>query len=369
MSAVDVLSSSTEADNRGYARLVPEPPFDAGSSPETQPSVYSHSDIPDNSSTSSLDGETTHRPLLPGVYVPTLAFFDLITEDLDLTTTAQHAVRLARAGVAGLATQGSNGEAVHLTALERNAVTRTTRRALDDVGFHDMPLIVGCGAQSTREAIALCRDAFAAGGDYALVLPPSYYRGLFSAESVTEYFLDVANASPIPLLVYNYPQAVGGMDLDSDAIIRLSRHRNIVGCKLTCGNTGKLNRIVAGANDGFMCFGGSADFTLQTLVGGGAGIIAGLANVAPRACVEVVELWQAGKVKKARRLQEIVARGDWVAIRRGVVGTKAVLEKVFGYGGFGRKPLPRPSEEEAEVATKEMQELLTLERSLQGEDQ
>ncbi|KAI9882812.1 MAG: hypothetical protein M1823_005438 [Watsoniomyces obsoletus] len=393
MSAVNVPSSSTDAD-RGYARMVHhEPVLTAGASPETQPSVYSiSSDVADNSSTSSLD-ESTHRPLIPGVYVPTFAFFDDKTEDLDLATTAQHAVRLARAGVAGLATQGSNGEAVHLTTTERNMVTRTTRRALDDAGFHEMPLIVGCGAQSTREAITLCRDAFDAGGDYALVLPPSYYRGLFSQESVTEYFLEVAQASPIPLLVYNYPQAVGGMDLDSDTIIKLSRHGNIVGCKLTCGNTGKLNRIVAGTgtvrtgtgtgndngngtgndngngngngnNEGFMCFGGSADFTLQTLLGGGAGIIAGLANVTPKACVELMNSWQTGKIKKAKRLQEIVARGDWVAIRRGLVGTKAVLQEVFGYGGFARKPLPRPGKEEVELVTKEMEEVLKLERSL-----
>jgi dihydrodipicolinate synthase/N-acetylneuraminate lyase len=236
-----------------------------------------------------------------------------------------------------------------------------------------MPIIVGCGAQSTRETVELCRDAQAAGGDYAMVLPPSYYRTMFRSESLAQFFMDVADASPIPILLYNYPGAVSGVDLDSDAIIALSKHPNIVGCKLTCGNTGKLARVAAATaastptepSAGFMCFGGSADFTLPTLIAGGSGIIAGLANVAPRACVEIVQLYAAGKVKKARRLQTIVARGDWIAIKRGIVASKSVLDVYYGYGGYGRKPLPRPTEAEIEQAAQEMKELLTLEKSLE----
>ena len=351
--------------------------FDGGSSPDTPPSLYStlhDSDAADSTSASSVD-EAAHRPLVPGVYAPTLAFFERDTEELDLTTTAKHAVRLARAGVAGLATQGSNGEAVHLTHVERRSVTRATRRALTSAGFSDMPIIVGCGAQSTRETIELCRDAYDAGGDYALVLPPAYYRSTLRDGSLVEFFTGVADSSPVPILVYNYPAAVSGLDLDSDVIIELSKHPNIVGCKLTCGNTGKLNRIAAATApalaggphepaSGFMCFGGSADFILQTMTGGGSGVIAGLANVAPRACSEVVNLYAAGKIKKARRLQSVVARGDWVAIKRGIVGTKSVLETYFGYGGYGRKPLPRPSEAEAKQAAEEMKELVALEMTL-----
>ncbi len=350
--------------------------FDAGSSPETQPSLFAtanESDFADNSSATSVDDDVVHRPLVPGVYAPTLAFFDRESEDIDHSTTAKHAVRLAKAGIVGLVTQGSSGEAVHLSHAERSTITRVTRRALDAAGYRPMPIIVGCGAQSTRETVELCRDAQAAGGDYAMVLPPSYYRTMFRSESLAQFFMDVADASPIPILLYNYPGAVSGVDLDSDAIIALSKHPNIVGCKLTCGNTGKLARVAAATaastptepSAGFMCFGGSADFTLPTLIAGGSGIIAGLANVAPRACVEIVQLYAAGKVKKARRLQTIVARGDWIAIKRGIVASKSVLDVYYGYGGYGRKPLPRPTEAEIEQAAQEMKELLTLEKSLE----
>jgi dihydrodipicolinate synthase/N-acetylneuraminate lyase len=312
------------------------------------------------------------RVLVPGIYVPTVAFFDPETDDVDVETVASHAVRLAKAGVAGITTQGSNGEAVHLSHKERNLITSTTRKALDDAGFEHMPVIVGCGVQSTRECIDLCEEAASAGGDYALVLPPAYYQGLFSKDTVKEFFRDVASASPIPILIYNYPGAVAGLDLNSDVIIELAQHPNIVGCKLTCGNTGKLNRIAAATNavtvssrgSGYMCMGGSVDFTLQTLVGGGSGIIGGMANIAPKTCVKLVELFKAGKLAEAQKFQAIVARGDWAAIQGGIIGTKAGLSAHFGYGGYARRPLPRPSKEETNRWRDAFDELVKTENSL-----
>lgn len=353
--------------------------FGAGSGSERRPSWSMRSqdgddtDFTSATSATSLD-DVIHRPLVPGLYVPTLAFFDRDTEDLDLDTTASHAVRLAEAGVAGLTTQGSNGEAVHLTHAERKAVTRATRRALDAAGFHEMPVIVGCGAQSTRETVELCRDALQAGGDYALVLPPSYYRPMLGPDALREFFTDVADASPVPILIYNYPGATAGLDLDSDAIIALGAHPNVVGCKLTCGNTGKLTRVAAAtkattpaapaSGSGFMCLGGSADFILPMLIGGGSGAICGLANVAPKACLELLRLYTSGQVAEAQRLQAIVARADWVAIQTGIVGAKSVLATEFGYGGHGRKPLPRPTAAEAARYAEQWREIVTLEKSL-----
>ncbi|MCJ1409520.1 hypothetical protein MMC19_003601 [Ptychographa xylographoides] len=379
-------------------------------------SVYSHSsysDSVDSTAASSVDDvqpqQQPHRPLRPGVYVPTLCFFSAGTEELDRATIATHAVRLARAGVAGLATQGSNGEAVHLTPRERQTVTSVTRQALNDAGFGRMPIIVGCGAQSTRETIALCHDAAVAGGDYALVLPPAYYKPFLPPAALHQFFLDVAAASPLPLLIYNYPAAVAGTDLDSDAIIALAAHPNIVGCKLTCGNTGKLARIAAATHavtpaptsssfcptspvstststsdststsastsnpdpdsdsePGFMVLAGSADFTLPMLVARGSGVICGLANVAPRACVEILALHAAGHHAKAADLQALVARADWAAIQGGIVGTKSALCSFWGYGGVGRRPLLEPTGEERERWRVAFEEVVGVERAFGG---
>ncbi|KAI5922785.1 dihydrodipicolinate synthetase [Camillea tinctor] len=316
------------------------------------------------------------RPLLPGVYVPTVCFFDPETEDVDTRAIALHSVRLAQAGVTGLATQGSNGEAVHLTHAERHLVTSTTRAALDSGGFSHIPVIVGCGSQSTRETIQYCREAWEAGGDYALVLPPSYYASLFapSSETIIEYFTTVASASPIPLIIYNFPGAVNGLDLSSDVILKLAQHPKIVGVKLTCGNTGKLNRVAAATRKEtlnydpqapeFLVLAGSADFTIQSMIGGGHGILAGLANIAPKACIKTVELFNAGKYDEAQKMQESVSRGDWTAIQGGVVGVKAGLQSWMGYGGYARSPLPRPTVEQTKAWKEEFKELVMLEKSL-----
>ena len=311
------------------------------------------------------------RQLKPGINVPMITIFK-DNEDVDTDATAKHAVRLAKAGLASITCQGSNGEAVHLTKEERILVTSTVRQAIDEAGFSEMPIVVGCGAQSVRETVELCRDAYQAGGDYALVLPPSYFKAACKPENIVKYFEDVADGSPIPIIIYNYPGAAAGVDLDSDAIIKLSKHPKIRGCKLTCGNTGKLNRIAhavkaatpSDVGSGWMCMGGSADFTLQTMIAGGSGIITGLGNVVPKACVKVFDLYAQGKVEEAQKIQAIVARGDWGVIAGGITGTKAALESFFGYGGYARRPLPKPSKDDMARYEAMMKEVIELEKSL-----
>ncbi|KAF7894319.1 hypothetical protein EAF00_007833 [Botryotinia globosa] len=305
-----------------------------------------------------------HRALVPGIYVPTVAFFHPESEEVDLSTVAKHASRLATSGIAGLVVHGSNGEAVHLTHSERSLITSTTRKALDKAGASSMPVIVGCGTQSVKETLELCREAKESGGDYAIVLPPSYYASLLNPQQILDFFTQVADASPIPIIIYNYPAAQGGFDLSSDVILTLSAHSNIVGVKLTCGNTGKLARITASAKSSFLTTGGSADFILQTMVVGGDGVIAGLANLAPKACVKVMRLFNEGKLEEARELQAIVARGDWVAIKGGFVSVKVALEKFYGYGGLPRKPCALPEKKALAAINEEFSELLELENTL-----
>ncbi|KAK7757657.1 hypothetical protein SLS62_000034 [Diatrype stigma] len=321
---------------------------------------------PSANGTTAPSGSSPPSTLAPGFYVPTVAFFTPGDDDtIDEATTTSHAIRLAQAGVTGLVTHGSNGEAVHLDHEERIRVTRLTRAALDAHGYGHVPVIVGCGAQSTRETIQLCREAGAAGGSHALVLPPAYYGSLLTPALIASHFRAVADASPVPILIYNFPAACGGLDLSSDAILALARHPNIVGVKLTCGNTGKLARVAAGtAGTGFRTFGGSADFTVQTLAVGGHGIIGGLANVAPRACLEVMRLWEAGQHEKARAAQAVVARGDWTAIQGGFVSVKVGLQKYFGYGGEPRKPCALPEGGKLTAQEEGFAELVDLEKSL-----
>ncbi|KAI9733499.1 MAG: L-threo-3-deoxy-hexylosonate aldolase [Claussenomyces sp. TS43310] len=301
-----------------------------------------------------------------------MTFFHPSTEDLDIPAIKKHAVRLVEAGLLGLVTLGSNGEAVHLSSAERIAVTRATREALDEAGFTEIPVVVGASAGSVRETIHLIEESAAAGGEYILILPPSYYRGFMDEVAIEAYFRQVADASPLPLILYNYPGAVAGIDMDSDLLIRLAQHHNITGTKFTCANTGKLTRVALATNaktpfqqgSGYMAFGGMADFTAQTLVSGGSGIIAGGANVMPRTCVKVWNLYVDGKMQEAFALQKILSKGDWVLTKAAIAGTKSAIQSYYGYGGYPRRPLRRLDQAKSLSVAEGIQEVMKLEKNL-----
>ncbi|OTA01556.1 L-threo-3-deoxy-hexulosonate aldolase [Trichoderma parareesei] len=301
-----------------------------------------------------------------------MTFFHPESEDIDIPTIKHHAQRLAKAGLAGLVVMGSNGEAVHCTRDEKIAVLSATREALDAAGFHSVPVLFGATEGSVRGTIELCKLAAAAGAAAALVLPPSYYRAQTDEASIEAYFVAVADASPIPLVLYNYPGAVSGIDMDSDLLIRLAQHKNIVGTKFTCGNTGKLTRVALATDaktpfrdgSGYMAFGGMCDFTLQTLVSGGSGIIAGGANVMPKLCVKVWDSYSQGNRDEAEKLQKVLSRGDWPLTKAAIAGTKSAIQTYYGYGGYPRRPLKRLEQARVSAIDEGIREAMEIEKSL-----
>ena len=290
------------------------------------------------------------RILPPGIYAPTQVFFDEGTEELDVATIATHAVRLARAGIVGIVTNGSNGEAVFLSADERLLVTQTTRNALDQAGFSNVPIIVGASDQSVRGTLKLCNDAKRAGGDAVLLLTPSFFKWAMDIPTISRYFTLVADSSPLPIIIYNYPGAISGIDLDSELLIKLAEHPNIIGTKFTCGNVGKLARVAAETNSvteltsikgqtNYMAFAGIADIITPSLTVGSSGAIVGAANVFPRLCVQVYNLFVAGEYEKAVESQRQLAIADWELTKRGIPGFKAILQHYHKYGGLPRQPM------------------------------
>lgn len=305
-----------------------------------------------------------HLRLSNGVYVPTISFFT-DDDDVDAAAFEKHIVRLINAGVSGIVVHGSNGEAAHLSHDERAAIIRIARDTiLHEASGTKVPLIAGCGAQSTKETIQLCVDAAKAGATHTLVLPPSYYGSLISDRVMVQFFYDVADKSPIPILIYNFPGAASGRDLSSDVILEIAQHPNVTGVKLTCGNTGKLARVAASCPEGFFVGGGSADFILQGHIVGAHGTVSGLANLCPRACLKIMELAEKGRFKEAKELQAVVAKADWTAIRTGFVGVKAALCHFEGYGGGPRRPCMGPGVKEVEAIVEGFQEVMDLEAML-----
>ena len=169
----------------------------------------------------------------------------------DLGPFVSHLLRLAKANVRPLI-GGSMGEAIHLSHTERRTLIQTARRALDDAGFTDIPIIAGTGAGSTRETIELCHAAADAGADYAIVITSGYFAGALNPKALKAFFTEVAEKSPLPVVIYNcepwsfdisflsltfystVPAASGGIDLDSDLITQLAEEcPNLCGVKLT----------------------------------------------------------------------------------------------------------------------------------------
>jgi len=270
-----------------------------------------------------------------GIYPPVPTFFD-DNEELDLATLREHLGRLNSKGIANFVALGSNGEAVHLEPEERRMVFRTVR----EVAGADAQILAGAGANSTRGTIALCRLAAEEGADVALVLPPHYYRNAMTPTALRAHYVAVADASPIPVMLYNMPGNSAGIDLDAATVLALAVHPNIIGLKDSSGNVAKLSEVVAGARPDFVVLAGSAGFLLPALVIGARGAVAALANIAPRECLRLMQLFEEGKLKEARALQgRLVAANTAVTSGYGVPGLKVALQFVAHYGGEPRRPL------------------------------
>jgi 4-hydroxy-2-oxoglutarate aldolase len=283
----------------------------------------------------------THK-VLGGIYPPLPTFFDE-QEELDLSTLQRHIQRIAHSGIAGYVLMGSNGEAVHLSSDERKRVIETARQTTGE----DAQILAGCGEQSTLATIANCRQAAQSGADFALVLPPFYFKGRMNSAALLAHYRTVANQSPLPVVIYNMPASTAGLDIDAATIIALAEHPNIVGVKDSAGDMAKLSQVVGNVSTHFRVFAGSAGYLLPALSIGAVGAVAALANIFPREVCRVQELFDTGQMAEARILQaRITPANTAITTTYSVPGLKAALELTHGYGGQPRLPLLPLTEQE-----------------------
>ena len=143
--------------------------------------------------------------------------------------------------------------------------TPEKRRLWELVATHAKPgriLIAGTGVESVKETLELTRYAAEAGYTVAMVRTPHYYRGLLNnTEAQVTYYRSVADSSPLPVLIYNFPQATG-LDITPEAVIRLSEHPNMLGIKESSGSMEKVMRMVAECRQDFQILVGSAPTVL-----------------------------------------------------------------------------------------------------------
>ncbi|KAH8834771.1 hypothetical protein DL96DRAFT_1701794 [Flagelloscypha sp. PMI_526] len=303
-----------------------------------------------------------------GIYVPSVLFFDEKGE-FDVPSIESHVLRLAKGGVTGILVQGSNGEAQHLNPEERKAAIKLTRETLNKNGYANVAVIAGCGVQSTRETIKLTRDAQEAGATHALNLTPSTWVPAMNPDTIIAFHQEVASASPIPVLIYNFPVVTAGLDLDSDVLSKLAVHPNIVGVKLSDGNIGKIHRLTSRFSpSSFAVLPGKADVLLHALLSGCPGGILALANIVPKVHSKLVGLFKEGRLSEALTLQAKMGHADWAVTKLGGIGgVKLVVTENFDYGKpFVRGPLRTKSASSlvGDAHYGALQELIALEKEL-----
>lgn len=284
------------------------------------------------------------RPL-GGVLAPIAALFGPDGE-LDLEKYARNVEWYANSPLDGIVVMGSNGESALLDEDEKLRLIETAVTTVDGRKL----VLAGTGVESTRATIRLTRAAAERGADYALVVTPHYYRPRYDAEAFKRHYYAVADASPIPIVVY-IMTAYTGVDLPASVVSTLSQHPNIVGVKDSAGNAVKFAEMVAGTDDDFAVLAGSANFLYPALCLGAKGGILALADVAPAACVELRDLHEAGNHDAARRAQlNLLAPNAAVTTRFGIAGLKAAMELVGLETGDPRPPLlPATDAERAEI--------------------
>ena len=250
-------------------------------------------------------------------------------------------------GLSGIVVLGSNGEYVALSEREKLEAIRVTRAAVPA----SQSVIAGTGAESTRETIQLSRAAAALGVDAVLVVTPHYYRSRMDAESLLVHYRAVADATPVPVLLYNVP-ANTGIDMAPEVVLQLAEHPNVLGIKDSSGNMPAMAEVLRAKPSNFAVFAGSAGFLLPALALGAAGAIVAQANVAPCETVRLYTAWQEGDVAAARTLQLLLLPVNAaITARWGVPGLKAALDHLGHYGGPPRLPLlPLPSAHSARLA-------------------
>ena len=317
--------------------------------------------------------------------------------------------RYSRTPVSGIVVLGSTGDAIMLSDQERCDVLKAAREA----AAPNKVLVAGTGIESAIETLRLTEYAAELGYDVAMVRTPHYYKKQMTPASLLAFYRTVADRSPLPVIIYNFPQATG-YDMPAELVIELAEHQNLIGIKESSGDVEKVRKIVeatrhiqrsatvtetfdavtprmlaaaasgtnggelvpvgvlSGASDakpsssavtvvgkmktrqkevGFQVLVGAAQKLQPSLDVGAVGAILAFACPAPTACYEIYAAWKEGDAELARLKQErIVKAAQRVVSDLGVPGVKHGMDFNGYYGGPSRLPfLPLTADLKSEI--------------------
>ncbi|MDD2453146.1 dihydrodipicolinate synthase family protein [Aminivibrio sp.] len=281
-----------------------------------------------------------------GIFAPIATAFDA-SGDVDYSVFAENTVTFGATKLSGLVVLGSNGEFTLLSHEEKVKLVETARNHLPA----DKMVIAGTGCESFRETLQLTKECAAVGADVALVVTPNYYKKDMNGPALEKFYTMLADASPIPVMIYNMP-GNSGVNVPSSLTLKLAAHPNITGIKDSGGNIVQISEVLAKAPEGFSVFAGSGSYLLATLMLGGVGGTLAVANVVPDFCSEIQENFEKGDIEKARKMQlALLPLNAAVTSRFGIGGMKAAMDMVGFKGGLPRLPiLPAGEETRKEIA-------------------
>ncbi|NWR64492.1 HOGA1 protein, partial [Bucorvus abyssinicus] len=279
-----------------------------------------------------------------GIFPPLATPFSP-TQEVDYAQLEGNLHRYASIPFRGLVVLGSNGEYPYLAHRERLDVVSCVRRALP----RDCLLLAGSGCESTQATIELTVSMAEAGADVALVVTPCYYRGSMTSTALVQHYTEVADASPIPVVLYSVP-ANTGLDLPLEAVLTLAQHPNIVGIKDSGGDITRMGLMVHKTRqEDFQVLVGSASFLLASYALGASGGVCALANVLGAPLCQLDHLCREGRWQEARDLQHRLIEPNTAITRQfGIPGLKKAMEWFGYYGGPCRAPLAPLSPAEVE---------------------
>jgi 4-hydroxy-2-oxoglutarate aldolase len=280
--------------------------------------------------------------ILSGVIAPLVTPFrddEILHEGL-----AANIEQMNETGLAGYFVLGTNGEYKSLAVEERFSV-------LDTVVRHRAPgkiVMAGMGFESTKETIEKTLKAAERGADLVSLLMPHFFAKKMTPAVLAGYILAVAEASPVPVVLYNNPPVAAGVTVGPETIRAVKDHPNVAGIKDSGADTFRQNLEAAGGRMAVLA--GSANFFIEVLKLGGSGGVLSLANVFPAACARLYDLFRAGRLAEAEALDRtLVELNRKVSGSFGVAGVKAAMDLCGFCGGEPRRPLLPLSEEQRET--------------------
>lgn len=273
--------------------------------------------------------------VLAGVIAPVVTTFDGETGALAPIAFRANLRAHVREGLAGVVVAGSTGEAPLLDDGERTQLLEWARPVIPD----DRWLIAGAGAESTRQTVLRARQAAERGADAVLVVAPHYFGAQMTPEALAAHFRQVADESPLPVILYNIPKYTH-FTLDPGLVAELARHGNIMGIKDSAGDLKQLGGYLAAQSEHFTVLTGHGGSLYPALEMGARGGILAVSLFAGKVAVELCESFAAGDKPRAGRAQgRLTPLAKDIVAALGVPGVKAAMDAVGLEGGPVRSPL------------------------------